>query len=169
MDVTLLRWPDQDDERIRLASAGAPRLLLVDAVGPLPALGDELEDWIRMPADELDLHSRMETLERRAASRRPPPPIVDDDGVLRRGGAWVSLPPVEARIGAALVARYGRVARREELSAVAWPDGGAGRNALDVHVLRLRRRIEPLGLGIRTVRGRGYVLEASSMMPSHPC
>ena len=35
-----------------------------------------------------------------------------------------------------------------------------GRNALDVHVLRLRRRIAPLALSIKTVRSRGYLLEA---------
>jgi DNA-binding response OmpR family regulator len=36
------------------------------------------------------------------------------------------------------------------------------RNALDVHVLRLRRRIAPLGLEIRTVRARGYLLQAAA-------
>jgi DNA-binding response OmpR family regulator len=32
-------------------------------------------------------------------------------------------------------------------------------NALRVHVARLRKRIRPLGLVVRTVHGRGYVLE----------
>ena len=44
----------------------------------------------------------------------------------------------------------------------AWPTGVPTRNALDVHVLRLRRRIAPLGLEIRTVRARGYLLQAAS-------
>jgi hypothetical protein len=30
MDVVLLRWPGQEGEPARLASAGVPRLLLVD-------------------------------------------------------------------------------------------------------------------------------------------
>jgi len=30
---------------------------------------------------------------------------------------------------------------------------------LDVHIVRLRRRLAPLGLVIRTVRSRGYLLE----------
>ncbi|HEX2272971.1 MAG TPA: helix-turn-helix domain-containing protein, partial [Acidimicrobiales bacterium] len=40
-----------------------------------------------------------------------------------------------------------------------WPGQAPGRNALDVHILRLRRRLRPLGLAIRTVRSRGYLLE----------
>ena len=92
----------------------------------------------------------------------PGRPELDDDGVLRRGAVWVSLPPVEARLTAALLERLGTVVSREALARAGWPDGAPGRNALDVHVLRLRRRIGPLDLVIRTVRSRGYLLEASS-------
>ncbi len=42
----------------------------------------------------------------------------------------------------------------------AWPGGSPTRNALDVHLLRLRRRISTLGLEVRTVRARGYLLQA---------
>jgi DNA-binding winged helix-turn-helix (wHTH) protein len=89
-------------------------------------------------------------------------PSIDDDGVLRFGGQWVSIPPVEARLIAALIERYGTVVGRDALTRSGWPDKEPGRNALDVHVLRLRRRIESLGLAVRTVRSRGYLLEATS-------
>jgi DNA-binding response OmpR family regulator len=79
--------------------------------------------------------------------------------VLRVDGSWVSLPPVEARLASALLGRYGSVVGRDALAASGWPSGAPGRNALDVHVLRLRRRIAPLQLNIRTVRSRGYLLE----------
>ena len=46
--------------------------------------------------------------------------------------------------------------------AAGWPGGTPGRNALDVHVLRLRRRLEPVRLAIRTVRSRGYLLEPAA-------
>ena len=88
-------------------------------------------------------------------------PSLDDDGVIRVGAAWVSLPPVEARITNALLERFGAVVSRDALGRSGWPDGAPGRNALDVHVLRLRRRLAPLGLVIRTVRSRGYLLEAT--------
>jgi DNA-binding response OmpR family regulator len=120
-----------------------------------------LEDWIRVPADEVDLHARVENLTRRSRSRGTLQPTVDEDGVLRVGSDWVPLPPVEARLTAAMVERFGAVVSRDALSRAGWPDGAPGRNALDVHVLRLRRRVMPLGLAIRTVRSRGYLLEAT--------
>jgi DNA-binding winged helix-turn-helix (wHTH) protein len=58
-----------------------------------------------------------------------------------------------------LLERYGSVVSRETLTSAGWPGGAPGRNALDVHVLRLRRRLDPIGLAIRTVRSRGYLLE----------
>ena len=85
--------------------------------------------------------------------------------MLRFDGAWVPLPPVEARLTEALLQRFGAVVSREALARAGWPDGAPGRNALDVHVLRLRRRLSPLSLAIRTVRSRGYVLEAGDQRP----
>ena len=85
--------------------------------------------------------------------------MLDPDGVLRYGASWTSLPPVDARLAGALIDRYGAVVNREALSRAGWPGGQPGRNALDVHVLRLRRRLGAVGLAIRTVRSRGYMLE----------
>jgi DNA-binding response OmpR family regulator len=62
----------------------------------------------------------------------------------------------------ALLDRAGAVVSRDTLARAGWPDGAPGRNALDVHVLRLRRRVDPLGLVIRTVRSRGYLLETAA-------
>jgi DNA-binding response OmpR family regulator len=143
-----------------LRRAGQPRLLLLEDGAPPPDIGESLEDWIRVPADEVDLRARVEGLLRRIVGPEATVPELDGDGVLRAGERWVSLPPVEARLTAALLDRYGAVVSRENLSKAGWPASGApGRNALDVHVLRLRRRLAPLELAIRTVRSRGYLLE----------
>lgn len=163
MDVVLVRWPSDEPTRIRLREEGIPRVLLVEEAAPPPAVADELEDWIRVPADEVDLHARVEAIERRLRARLSVAPTLDDDGVLRFGGAWVPLPPVEARLTAALLERTGAVVSRDALGRAGWPDGAPGRNALDVHVLRLRRRLRPLGLAIRTVRSRGYLLERAAV------
>ncbi len=122
---------------------------------------DCLEDWIRVPAPELDLRARLAALEGRAERHAPAVPTLDVDGVLRFDDAWVSLPPVEARLTRVMVERFGAVVGREILARAGWPDATAGRNALDVHVLRLRRRLTAVGLVIRTVRSRGYLLEAA--------
>jgi len=34
-----------------------------------------------------------------------------------------------------------------------------GTNAIEVYVHRLRRKLEPAGVAIRTIRGLGYLLE----------
>lgn len=159
VDVVLVRWPAEEGRRALLRDDGVPRLLLVENGAAPPRTADELEDWVRVPADEVDLHARVENLNRRALSRTEGEPELDDDGVLRAHGGWVPLPPVEARLTTALLERYRSVVSRDLLAKAGWPQGAPGRNALDVHVLRLRRRIAPLGLAIRTVRSRGYLLE----------
>jgi DNA-binding response OmpR family regulator len=160
VDVALVRWPVEQVRRDELRREGRPRLLLLeDGVPPPTSVADDVEDWIRVPAGEGDLRARVEGLRRRAEARIDPAPALDDDGVLRLGDRWVSLPPVEARLTAALLDRYGAVVSRDALARAGWPAGAPGRNALDVHVLRLRRRLAPLALAIRTVRARGYLLE----------
>ena len=166
MDVVLVRWPTETERRARLQRDGTPRLLLVDGNDPPPAPEDCLEDWIRVPADDVDVRLRLEGLSHRAALHATDHPDLDVDGVLRFGGAWVSLPPVEARLTRALIDRFGAVVGREAMAKAGWPEGAPGRNALDVHVLRLRRRISPVGLSIKTVRSRGYLMEPAAKVSS---
>ncbi len=157
--MILVRWPVEESRRTLLREEGVPRLLLVENGVAPPRTVDDLEDWVRVPADEVDLHARVENLNRKAQSRVEVAPHLDEDGVLRAGPGWVPLPPVEARLTSVLIERYRSVVSRDSLARAGWPTGAPGRNALDVHVLRLRRRIAPLGLSIRTVRSRGYLLE----------
>ncbi|HEV3364029.1 MAG TPA: helix-turn-helix domain-containing protein [Acidimicrobiia bacterium] len=155
----LVRWPSEAAQRSRLAARHTPRLLLVDGDIPPPECLDCLEDWIRLPAAEADVRARMDGLLNRSRAHLRSVPEIDAHGVLRFGSGWVSLPPVEARLADALVLRFGAVVGRDTLRRSVWPGSSPGRNVLDVHVLRLRRRLAPLGLAIRTVRSRGYMLE----------
>lgn len=155
-----MRWPAERARRDELRRAGRPRVLLIeDGVAPPVPSPDDLEDWIRLPADDTDLQARVEGLQRRRDALVGAAPALDGDGVIRVGDRWVSLPPVEARLTAALLDRFGAVVSRDALALAGWPAGAPGRNALDVHMLRLRRRLSPLALAIRTVRSRGYLLE----------
>jgi DNA-binding response OmpR family regulator len=147
-----------------LTALGTPRLLLIDSGTSPPLPTDCLEDWLRVPASEEDVRARVACLEVRADAHRTEAPRLDDDGVLRFSDRWVSLPPVEARLCRALVERFGAVVSRDALSRAGWPSADAGRNALDVHILRLRRRLAPASLIIRTVRSRGYLLESERPM-----
>jgi DNA-binding response OmpR family regulator len=148
-----------------LSELGMPRLLLIEEGHGPPDAGDCLEDWIRVPASESDVQIRLASLATRAAAHGTSedlPPRLDDDGVLRAGGGWVPVPPVEARLLRTLLDRFGAVVSRDALTRAAWDDRAPGRNVLDVHVLRLRRRIAPVGLTIKTVRSRGYLLESDN-------
>jgi DNA-binding winged helix-turn-helix (wHTH) protein len=150
-----------------LLEAGVPRLLLLEEGHPAPDPDDCLEDWVRVPASELDVRSRVSALQFRLNAHLADLPELDHDGVLRFGSSWVSLPPVELRLTRALVDRFGAVVGREAMARAGWPDGAPGRNALDVHVLRLRRRLATVGLSIKTIRSRGYLLEASDRRQEH--
>lgn len=159
----MLRWPEDRREREELARLGRARLLLVDVDSAPPVAADPLEDWVRASADDLDVRARLEGLRLRLEQTLELVPELDEDGVIRFGERWAPLPPVEARLTSALVRRFGAVVSRDDLSAAGWPEGAPGRNALDVHVLRLRRRLRPVRLAIRTVRSRGYLLEPSAL------
>lgn len=158
MDIAVVRWPLERERVDQLRRQGCPRLLLVEDGGPPPTPADHLEDWIRVPAPTHDVEARVAQLLRRAAPDAPPPAL-DENEVLWRGDRWVALPPVEARLMRALLARSGAVVSRDAIMRAGWPDAAPDRNVLDVHVVRLRRRLAPLGLAIHTVRSRGYLLQ----------
>jgi DNA-binding response OmpR family regulator len=161
VEVEIVRWPDENDYVERLRSQGVPRLLLIDTDLPPPTPTDCLEDWVRLPAPETDIAARTAALRRRV-ERHGTRPTLDGDGILRFRDQWVGLSPVERSLAGALTERLGAVVGREPLAQRAWPGGLPTRNALDVHMLRLRRRLEPLGLEVRTVRSRGYVLQPAT-------
>jgi DNA-binding response OmpR family regulator len=164
--VAVLKWPEEEPERRRLASAGAPRLLLVAPCAPPPSSVDALEDWLRLPAEPEELVARRASLQRRARGRAAldAVPVLDDDGRLHAadGSAWVALPPVEARVAAALLEQLGSVVYRRDLLAAGWPEGVTDERVLDGCVKRLRRRLTEVGLRIHTIAGRGALLEQSA-------
>ena len=157
-EVVLVRWPEEAHVRAELSSRGRPRLLLVAADVEAPAVDACEEDWIRLPSDEGDLRARVAALSARAGRHRHLPEL-PGDGRLRQGRRWVALSPLEGKIAEELVKRFGEVVSGERLTEEGWPEGPPSRNALRVQLTRLRRRLGPLGLQIRSVHGRGYVLE----------
>jgi DNA-binding winged helix-turn-helix (wHTH) protein len=88
-------------------------------------------------------------------------PWLDPDGLLRRGSRWVALSPHEEEVLRLLLSRWGRMVPRASLVDAVWPDGSTSDRALNTLVGRLRRRLEPLGLTIETIRARGFLLASS--------
>ena len=62
-----------------------------------------------------------------------------------------------------LIARSGRVVSKDQITEklYGW-DEEVGANAIEVCVHRLRKKIEPAGITIRTIRGLGYLMEKES-------
>lgn len=153
--IAILRWPEEAGVVAYLRTQGRPRLLLVapDADPPTPVGPDE--DWIRLPAREDDIRVRAEALQARVEIPDDPP-TVGADGRLHWEGQWVALSPTEEGLCRALADQFGQVVRPDALAASSTQP--LTPTAVRVHITRLRKRIAPLGLTVRAVRGRGYVL-----------
>jgi hypothetical protein len=155
--VAILRWPEEADRLGALARAGHLRLLLVAPEVVPPAEWDSRTDWIRLPASEDDIRQRVVGLQQRA--RQLPLPELDEYGVLRREPLWVCLSPVETSLLTVLLEKPGCVCSRPSLAAGGWPNELPDERLITAAIKRLRHRVAPLGIAIRTVRQRGYFLE----------
>lgn len=127
------------------------------------------DDYLVKPFAFPELLARLDALQRRAATR---PSMILEAGPLRldlatrrvtRQDHDIDLSPTEFSILEYLMRFAGQVVTRKMLSEHIWEDDWNGvTNVIDVHINRLRNKIErgfdePL---IHTVRGRGYVLRA---------
>jgi DNA-binding response OmpR family regulator len=80
---------------------------------------------------------------------------------VRWAGSPVPLSPREFAVLDVLVGRAGAVVTKDELLRAVWGDEQAAtRNAVEVYVGYLRRKLEAVGAGdvLRTVRGHGYLV-----------
>ncbi|MFC4160993.1 response regulator transcription factor [Chitinimonas lacunae] len=166
-----LGLPGQDGltvlRRVRAAKPGLPILILTaldgidDRVAGLDAGAD---DYLAKPFEFVELEARLKALLRRSRALPPDQPSL---GRLRldRGGqrAWAGDTPLElsARELAVLdilLSQRDRVVTKEQIAAeIGGEDLGA--NAIEVYVHRIRKKIEPSGVNIRTLRGLGYLIE----------
>ncbi|MFZ0013072.1 MAG: helix-turn-helix domain-containing protein [Acidimicrobiia bacterium] len=158
MDVALIQWPSDDSLREELARQGRPRLLLVEPDAEAPVCVDVLEDWVRLPVSRADRNARIRALETRSGQRDRDVPVLSRDGTVEFRGDSTQLSEIQARVVAPMIDRFGGVVSRETLAGQAWPGAPSTGNNLDVTVARLRRQVGPLGLMIKTVRSRGYLL-----------
>lgn len=87
-------------------------------------------------------------------------PRFDEGDLLVANDQWIALSPMEAQLVRTLLNRWGRVTSYTRLSRALWPAGQRSKALLSQVVVRARRRVEPLGLEIEAVRGRGYVMRS---------
>ncbi len=136
-----------------------------DVVAGLEAGAD---DYLRKPFDPKELSARIRALLRRTRSDELQPKrihvgdleVLPEEGVVRQAGHEVHLTRTEFRLLLELAAANGKVLSREDLLEKVWGYDYFGDGRLvDVHVRRLRTKIEPDPANPRyvtTIRGMGY-------------
>jgi DNA-binding response OmpR family regulator len=158
--IQIIRWPCESAVADRARRAGAFCLFVVEGQVDAPVLTHAREDWIRAPAPREDFAARVAALQALAGAEAQP--ILDVDGVLHFRGRSALVSPSETDLLRPLTERFGSIVPREELVA---RFGGqrtlVSRNALDLRVMRIRRRVASLGLAVRTAWGRGYLMEVA--------
>jgi len=125
-----------------------------------------VDECILIPFHRVELVARINACLRRSAAGARPDQLAAGPLTLDKAGhcLWVDdrpieLAPTEFRLMAFFLENRGRVFGRDELLRRAWPSAiKAGHRTVDVHVRRLRERLEPFRLDelIQTVRGFGY-------------
>ncbi|MGQ0609881.1 MAG: response regulator [Paracoccaceae bacterium] len=124
------------------------------------------DDYMAKPFDIREFEARVRSLLRRQAGLRSSTVSLGAltlDQISRQFSAHgqpIDLPPRERALLELLVMRAGKVVAKEAIEqSVTSLDDILSDNAIEQYVSRLRRRLQPLGLNLRTVRGLGYLLE----------
>jgi two-component system response regulator TctD len=170
-----LGLPDIDGLTVlaRMRAQGlACSVLILTARDELPdriaGLDAGADDYVVKPFATGELEARLRALLRRPRTQRGP--------VMRFGalafdvaqqevslsGERLDLPAREFAVLRKLVERAGKIVSKEALfeGIYGWDDS-ARPQAIEVYVSRLRRRLLPAGIEIRTLRGLGYRLEVA--------
>ena len=160
--------------RLRSRKSQVPVLLLT----ALDSLADRVrgldlgaDDYLAKPFDLPELEARVRALLRRGNQST----LTLQHGRLRLDTVGrrvfydeqpVELSARELAVLELLLMREGRVVSKEHMvnHLYGWGDE-VGANAIEVYVYRIRKKLEPLGCEIRTVRGMGYLMERVDAAP----
>jgi hypothetical protein len=154
----LVWWPDEARKLAELRDESRLRLVVVQDGAEPPISGDPLEEWVRS-SDSGSIPDRIAGLVARAEPFRVP--RVDASGVLHVGSRWTPLSAHEIPIARRLVDGFGSIVSVRDISTQADADTTALSNApaaLRQRMRRLRARVRKVGLDLRVVPRRGYVL-----------
>lgn len=170
-----LGLPDMDGldvlSQLRARGAATPIIILTardmmdDRINGLDRGAD---DYMAKPFNPRELESRIRALVRRSQGQLDPMMRIGtlifdrSSRTVYLDDKMVDLRRRELAVLETLMGRAGKVVPKERLSAEIFNfDDAVTPNALEVYVGRLRRKLQPSGPAIRTVRGLGYMIEAA--------
>lgn len=171
-----LSLPEMDGlEVLRELRAGGNRsaVLVLTARGALDerirGLDLGADDYMTKPFEVAELEARVRVLLRRQSGLRSasiafgPLELDTASHTLSAGGRPLDVPARELQLIETLLRRAGAVvAKQAIIESLAAFDDDLSANAVEQYVSRLRRKLAPHGLTIRTARGLGYYLDRMS-------
>ena len=155
--------------RLRRRRARAPVLILTargDLTERITGLDLGADDYLTKPFDLGEFEARIRVLLRRNQRDRAPHikhGALVFDTVGRRvsvNGRPLEMPRRELCVLEILLSRVGQVVSKEQIAEQLFSyDDDTSLSAIEIYIHRLRKKLAPAGVSIRTVRGLGYLLE----------
>jgi DNA-binding response OmpR family regulator len=169
LDLGLPKLPGLEVlKRLRARKSQVPVLILTALDGTsdrVKGLDLGADDYMAKPFELAELEARVRALTRRSAGTTPVMELgqltYDQVGrVAHIGGQPLDLSARELGLLEFLLTRAGRLVSKDQLvdHLCGWGEE-VSHNAIEVYVHRLRKKLEPGGVRIVTVRGLGYCLE----------
>lgn len=156
-------------KRMRARKVTAPVIILTardDLDDRVHGLDLGADDYLTKPFKLPELEARLRAQIRRnnsvlGSTIEYGPLILNiKDRMLKANGEQMLLSPRELSVLEMLLLRVGRVVSKDSIvEALCKWDEGVGSNAIEVYIHRLRKKLEPLGINVLTIRGLGYLLQ----------
>lgn len=173
LDLSLPEMDGLDVLRELRAGGNRSAVLVLTARGALDerirGLDLGADDYMTKPFEVAELEARVRVLLRRQSGLRSasiafgPLELDTASHTLSAGGRPLDVPARELQLIETLLRRAGAVVSKQAIiESLAAFDDDLSANAVEQYVSRLRRKLAPHGLTIRTARGLGYYLDRTS-------
>lgn len=170
IDINLPRLSGLEIIRRMRARGDTTPALILTAKGKtserVEGLDAGADDYLVKPFDMPELIARLRALSRRRPQVAPAKETIGqlhydrDQRALLHGEAKLDLPRRELALFELLLENRGRLIEKDKIADALYGTGTAVEgNAVELLVSRLRRKIDGLGITIRTARGLGYMLD----------